>query len=126
MKYEQRRYQQRAIENFLDWLPSSDDRLGTMILPTGTGKTFCASMSIKNAIDNNYSIKLLWVAHREELIDQARKTLHLFMPSLSIDIEMAEKRANSNVDIIVGSVQTLHRKRKNMKNFVPNLIVIDE
>ncbi len=119
--YEKRRYQERTIESFEKWI-ATDSKLATIILPTGTGKTLCAALCL-NKIKNK---KILWVAHREELIDQAYKTLSQIIENTFIDKEIAECKASPKADIIVGSVQTLYRKRKHLAKFVPDIIIIDE
>jgi len=120
-KYEKRRYQERTVEAFEKW-KDSDSKLGTIIMPCGVGKTFVAAQCL-NKIKNR---KVLWVAHREELIDQAQNTLSEIIENRFIDREMAEHKASYQADIVVGSVQTLARKRKHLKDFVPQFIVIDE
>lgn len=120
--FQDRRYQQRTIEAFDKW-KDTDSRLATIILPTGTGKTYTAS----RCLDNVSGAKVLWVAHREELIDQAKGTLDNIVGwTNSINKEISEHKADPNSDIIVGSVQTLARKRKHLSSFRPDYIVIDE
>lgn len=119
--FEKRRYQDRAVENFKTWIVG-DRTLATVILPTGTGKTFVATQCIGTQ-DN---LKILWSVHRSELVDQAYNTLLSIIPGKKITKEIAEYKASSDSDIIVGSVQTLARQRKNLNDFVPDLIVIDE
>lgn len=120
--WEKRRYQERVIENFCKW-KDTDSKLATIILPTGTGKSFVAA----SCLDNVSGAKILWVAHREELIDQAKGTLdNIISWTSSINKEIAEHKADPNSDIIVGSVQTLARKRKHLSSFTPDFIVIDE
>jgi len=138
-----RRYQERGLQSFNEWYSSTNskismsetlddenydisDRLATIILPTGTGKTKLASSCINDTFKSKGKIKVLWAAHREELISQAAKELAAIIPGADIQVEMAKDRASADSDIVVGSVQTLHRDRKNMKEFEPDLIVIDE
>jgi ATP-dependent helicase IRC3 len=46
---------------------------GLLVMPTGSGKTFTAAYwLLKNVINNN--VKLLWIAHRHQLLDQALET----------------------------------------------------
>ena len=120
-KYEKRRYQERTVEAFDKW-KDSDSALATIILPCGTGKTVTASLCLKTLGKR----KILWVAHREELIDQAYNTLAGIIKDCVIDKEIAKYKASPNADIIIGSVQTLARKRKHLDGFVPEFIVIDE
>jgi len=120
-KYEKRRYQERTVEAFKQWFPS-DEKLATIILPTGAGKSFVTALCLSNVPDK----KILWVAHREELISQAQDTLEEVIENRIIDREMAEYKASYQADIIVGSVQTLARKRKHLDKFIPDIIVVDE
>lgn len=120
-KIEQRRYQTRAQEAFPGWM-KEDQPLGTIILPTGTGKTYTAALCLGSRPD----CKVLWTAHREELIDQAKEALELVMPNRHLSVEMAERKADPSAEIIVGSVQTLARGRKHVEGFEPDIIVIDE
>lgn len=48
-----------------------------VVLPTGGGKTYTASMwLLKNAIDKKK--KILWLAHRQMLLDQAAESFQKF------------------------------------------------
>lgn len=118
---ESRRYQVRAQEAFPIWY-NSEDKLATIILPTGVGKTYTCALCLKTVP----GLKILWTAHREELIDQAYEALKNVLPSASISIEMAERKADPTSDIVVGSVQTISRSRKHFDGFEPDIIVIDE
>ncbi len=121
-----RKYQIAAKDAFLAWA-KTDERLATIILPTGTGKSFLTSYAISELNKTiGRSHKVLWVAHREELIFQAVQALKLTMPDADIQVEMAKQKASANADIIVGSVQTLHRHRKNIHGFTPEYVVVDE
>jgi superfamily II DNA or RNA helicase len=122
MTFQERRYQTRAKGAFGQWLPIRDSRLATIILPTGVGKTATAALCLQGAAQ----AKVLWVAHREELVEQATQALTKLIPSRKIEIEMADHRANPNSEIVVGSVQTVARNRKHFQEFKPDIIVIDE
>ena len=121
MTLEKRRYQERAIESFKEWI-KTDEKIATLLLPTGCGKTVNLALALKEAPNK----KILWVAHREELIDQAYSTLSSIIPSRKIEVEMSDRQASISSDIVVGSVQTLSRKRKHFDGFIPDIIVIDE
>lgn len=118
---ESRRYQARAQEAFPTWY-NSEYKLATIILPTGVGKTYTCALCLKTVP----GLKILWTAHREELIDQAYDALINVMPGRSISVEMADRRADPSSDIVVGSVQTISRARKHFDGFEPDIIVIDE
>jgi len=131
-RFKLRRYQERCLEAFNSWYNSKSkskelkDRLATVILPTGTGKSLTAVSCVEQQINKGKPIKVLWCAHREELISQAEREFILNIPDANIQVEMAKNKANSSADIIVGSVQTMRGDRENMRDFKPDLIVIDE
>ena len=120
--FEKRRYQERTVENFDKW-KDTDGRLATIILPTGSGKSFVAARCLSHVSGS----KILWVAHRRELIDQAYETIKEIVHwTTNIQKEIGKHKADINSDIIVGSVQTLARKRKHLSGYSPDIIVIDE
>lgn len=96
-------------------------------LPTGTGKTV-----IFSSFPHFFKMKkrMLVLAHREELLDQARSKILHANPGLSVEIEQAERVAGSDTDVVVASVQTLGRKGSSrIDRFDPEqfyLIVVDE
>lgn len=101
-----------------------------LVLATGTGKTRTASEVVARRLPYG---KVLWLAHRTELIEQARDALQAALPDVRIGIEKAESRARltcmygQDDAIVVASVQTLRDKR--LKRFNPGdfaTVIIDE
>ena len=77
---------------------------------TGTGKTVIFSQ-LPEQLKATHPGKMLVLAHREELIDQAIKKMLQVNPTLRIDKEMAEHHADpAKADVVVASVATLGRK----------------
>lgn len=69
-------HQKNAMEN-LDIINKSNQYSTMIVLPTGGGKTYTASMwLLKNAL--NYKKKILWIAHRQMLLDQAAESFQKF------------------------------------------------
>lgn len=61
----------------LDKMNSSPAYSTLVVLPTGGGKTYTASMwLLKNALDKKK--KILWIAHRQMLLDQAAESFQKF------------------------------------------------
>ncbi len=96
-------------------------------LPTGTGKTvifaqFPAFFNMKK--------RMLVLAHREELLVQARDKILRANPHLNVDIEQASRTADENSDVVIAGVQTIGRRdSKRIKKMDPEqfyLIVVDE
>lgn len=69
-------HQKDAMEN-LDIINKSNQYSTMIVLPTGGGKTYTASMwLLKNALDHKK--KILWIAHRQILLDQAAESFQKF------------------------------------------------
>lgn len=96
-----------------------------LVLPTGCGKTVTfGEVARRTAADG---CRVLVIAHRSELLEQAARTLQRF--GLSTGIEQAEQRTDRLFppDVVIASVQTLQRKR--LESFDPNafaLLIVDE
>ena len=124
-----RPYQADAVEGiFREW---ETHRSVMLVLATGTGKTATASAVVERRLDAG---KVLWLAHRTELIEQARDALQEAVGAdVRIGIEKAESRARLSCmygqddRIVVASVQTMRDKR--LARFDPSdfaTVVIDE
>lgn len=99
-----------------------------LVLPTGCGKTVTFGELLRRRKPLG---RALVIAHREELLTQARAAIEGL--GLSADLEQAEKKASKinvllgHTDVVVASVQTLRGKR--LASWSPGAfatIVIDE
>ena len=69
-------HQKMAMEA-LDKMNRESSFSTLVVLPTGGGKTYTAAMwLLKNAIDRKK--KILWIAHRQMLLDQAAESFQKF------------------------------------------------
>src|SRR5262249_15818455 len=96
---------------------------GLVVLATGLGKTWLS------AFDSNQQQfrRLLFVAHREEILDQARATYRLMRPQAKAGFYSGTEKV-PDADVLFASVQTLSRLL-HLRNFAPDAfdyIVIDE
>ena len=79
-------HQKNAMKN-LDIMNRNNSYSTLVVLPTGGGKTYTAAVwLLRNAIDRNK--KILWIAHRQTLLDQAAETFKTnpyseFIPNIS-------------------------------------------
>ena len=92
-----------------------------IVAATGTGKTYLASFDAKD-----YE-KILFVAHREEIIKQARKTFNNVSPEKSTGFFYGKEKETGN-DITFALVQSLGKK-SNLEKFKRDefdYIIIDE
>lgn len=96
---------------------------GLVVAATGVGKTYLAAFDSKN-----YS-KILFVAHREEILKQAANTFRLVRPELKIGFFSGTIK-DKDCDILMASVQTLGRKDYLKETFFRKdefqYIIIDE
>jgi ATP-dependent helicase IRC3 len=104
-----RPYQQAA----LDAIDSAHARGVTRVLvvmPTGTGKT----VVFAGLPDRLWYVhrQMLVLVHREELVNQAVDKISHWNPLFRVDVEMAERFADPDADVIVASVPTLHRRKR--------------
>lgn len=98
------------------------------VMATGTGKTTVFAEVAKRRRDNNRG-RCLVVAHRTELISQAKERLEL--AGLTCEVESGEHRAAPHgfypSDVVVATIQTLKGKR--LEQWAPNAfgtIIVDE
>ena len=100
-----------------------------LVMSTGLGKTVCFA-NLPDRVKDILPNQMLVVAHRTELLDQAIDKIRYYNPSLRVDKEMAEHKADSNADVIVASVASIGRKgTKRIDRFnwdTVDKIVIDE
>ena len=69
-------HQKSAMES-LDIINKNSKYSTMIVLPTGGGKTYTASMwLLKNALDQKK--KIIWIAHRQMLLDQAAESFQKF------------------------------------------------
>ena len=99
-----RSYQQEALDAMLK-AESSGIAKQLVVLPTGAGKTV---LFAHLPVVRKDSLPMLVLAHRAELLNQAKAKIESMNPNLSVAIEKAENKAGK-VDVVVASVQTLGR-----------------
>lgn len=96
---------------------------GLVVLATGLGKTWLS------AFDSNRPEyrRVLFVAHREEILDQARHTFRQVRPEARLGLYTGTEKA-SDADVLFASIQTLGRAH-HLAGFDPqrfDYLVVDE
>ena len=119
-----RPYQQEAREAVhKEW---ETRRSTLLVIPTGGGKTIIFSAIIEDCVRKGQRVLVL--AHRSELLDQAADKLHK-STGLQCAVEKAKQTCiGSWFRVVVGSVQTLQREKR-LQQFDPDffdVIIIDE
>jgi superfamily II DNA or RNA helicase len=141
---ELRPFQEKAIERMSEKIKVRDFA-GILVLPTGAGKTLTSAYWIaQNILDKGG--KVLWIAHRHELLDQAYNTFErlchsdVFRSKNELKVQLLSGvhdkpiQVDSNRDIIISSIDSLNREQ-GFKNLLDRwlsyinsslLLVIDE
>jgi len=123
-----RPYQQLASDSIIAHWEKNQSTM--VVMPTGSGKTVLFADIVKRRLPG----RALVLAHREELIFQAKDKIERFT-GLECEIEMGELTASksfwSTMPVVIATVQTLvsGRVRPRMEKFNPadfSTIVIDE
>jgi ATP-dependent helicase IRC3 len=106
--------------------------------PTGTGKTvtFAAIPAWPALIEwlspfPKNERKMLVIAHREELLDQAAAKILAQNPELRVDIEQADRYASRFSDVVIASIQTLaaskfRRMKRLLAQHTFRVVIVDE
>ena len=96
---------------------------GLVVLATGLGKTWLAAFDAEQI----GARRVLFVAHREEILNQAADTFVRIRPRARVGFYMGQTR-DTQVDVLCASVQTLGRNA-HLERFAPqhfDYIVVDE
>ncbi|NOT72421.1 MAG: DEAD/DEAH box helicase [Hyphomicrobium sp.] len=117
-----RDYQIRAAEACAAaWSSPSGGRHPLLVMATGTGKTKTALFAAQGTRG-----RVLWLAHRKELVHQARNSL--WYDRAQSGVVMANENG-CDKRIVFGSFRTLSqpkRMEEYLKHGVPDLVVVDE
>lgn len=100
---------------------SDGNRAGLVVLATGLGKTWLS------AFDSVKSERVLFVAHREEILNQALNTFRRIRPEASLGLYKGG-RHDRDSDVLFASIQTLG-KQNHLRRFAPDqfdYIIVDE
>jgi len=103
---EPRYYQKEAAAAILSCVEQGLNPL--VVMATGTGKTSVAALAMKQFI--SWGKRTLFLAHREELVLQARQSVYDWTDYYP-DIEMGASRASRDANVVIASVQSMQNKR---------------
>lgn len=119
-----RPYQEEALQAIITSLEKGV-RKQLVVLPTGGGKTIVFAQLPKMFHGN-----MLVLAHREELLAQAKEKILWANPHLKVEIEQGQNVADIDADVVVASTATLGRSNSaRIEKFPPNhfaTVVVDE
>ncbi|MDT3429247.1 superfamily II DNA or RNA helicase [Paenibacillus forsythiae] len=112
--------QKDALEALEQTLEEQYDR-AMVVMATGLGKTYLAGFFAQRFI------RVLFIAHREEILNQAKQSFERIMPDRSLGIYNGQFKEGAT-DVIFASIYTLGRKkhREAFRQDAFDLIVVDE
>lgn len=123
-----RPYQLEAREAVAECWADTDRGHPMVVLPTGTGKTFFALSHVVDELESGG--RVVWLAHRTELLDQPLGALAKSWPHLARHAGIVQAaRDAADRRVIFASVQTLQNKRRReaiLRHGAPTLVVVDE
>lgn len=123
--YNLRPFQQQAVDSIKEDFYSGINNV-LLSLPTGCGKTVIFA-ALPDALEIGQR-RGLFLAHTDELCQQAADKLAKCNPTRTVGIEKASSYAG-NAQLVIASVQTLSRSPERLKSFPPDdfaLLVTDE
>ena len=121
-----RPYQKAAVHEVVSRYRNENERRMLLYLPTGAGKTVIATFIIKGLRTVAGFGRVLFVAHRREILDQTVRTLQQHLPRLRVEVEQGERNSSMDADVTVASVQSLLRRKERYDPKAFDLIVCDE
>lgn len=99
-----------------------------LVAATGTGKTVISAFDYKKFRGNNKSSKFLFVAHRKEILQQAKTTFQGVLKDNNFGELWVDGIEPNNNEYVFASVQTLNNRLKDIK-LTPeyyDFIIVDE
>jgi DNA repair protein RadD len=121
-----RPYQDDVVDEYERQVAAGVRRI-IVVAPTGSGKTIIASEIIKRAVAIHKQV--LFIAHRNELLTQARDKLKIFGIDAGIIKAGRDKDARPMAAVQVAGIQTLHARAvraKTMELPPADIVFIDE
>jgi superfamily II DNA or RNA helicase len=120
---------QNEILEKLDVERSVHNRYRNLVVAaTGTGKTVISAFDYKNYKKENKSAKLLFLAHRKEILEQALSTFQGVLRDNNFGELWVDGKVPTNYEYVFASIQTLNNRLENLdlsKEFF-DYIIIDE
>ena len=99
-----------------------------IVAATGTGKTVIAASDYKRFAQNNNRARLLFVAHREEILRQSIKTFRKVLCDYNFGEQWYSGKEPTNYEYVFASKDTLNNRLDNLhlpKDYY-DYIIIDE
>ena len=121
-------YQQEILEKLEVERTIHNRFKNLLVAATGTGKTVISAFDYKNFRNNNKSSKLLFVAHRKEILQQAKATFQGVLKDNNFGDLWVDGLEPTSNEYVFASVQTLNNRLKEIQLSPEyyDFIIIDE
>lgn len=125
---EPRTFQKEILEKFDTERKVHHRYRNLLVAATGTGKTVISAFDFKNFLKFNPNAKLLFVAHRKEILQQAIATFRGVLRNNDFGDLWVDGQVPVNYSNVFASVQTLNNQIDNLKlsSTFYDFIIIDE
>jgi len=118
---------QREILDALTTERDRSHRRNLVVSATGTGKTVVAALDYKRLRAEHDELSLLFVAHRKEILDQARQMFRVVLQDGSFGELLMGGLQPDDGRHVFASVQSLHRDRlQRVEPDAYDMVIIDE
>lgn len=118
-----RDYQQRAVDSVLAEY-AAGHRSVCLVAPTGAGKTRLGEELVHHAFTEHHNPRVVWLAHRRELLAQASGHLRASLGHLEVGVIAPGHEYSPRSPVQVATVQTLLARRGHLAGV--DLVVADE
>ena len=116
---ELKKHQMEALRS-LQEMRDNCETIALLYHATGTGKTVTAVMDAKNC-----GGRVLFLAHTQELVNQATETFRKLWPSVTVGRYM-ESIKQPNAHVVCGSIQSVALHLDNFKDDAFDYLIVDE
>lgn len=123
MKLRLRSYQQKAIDQTLDWMDKNQGNL-VVSLATGAGKSVIIGEFCRYALQTYQGTKILMLVHTKELIAQNHERLKTIWPEAPVGIFSAGLKQKNMDQITYAGIQSIHKHPEKVGHV--DLVLVDE
>jgi ATP-dependent helicase IRC3 len=120
-----RPYQEKAVREVLTRYNGGARKM-PLHLPTGAGKTVIATLTIECLLPMIGGGKVLFIAHRRELLDQTAEKLERHLPGVAVSVDQGERRADPAAQVIIALIQSFSKRKDAYFPGLFSVIVCDE
>jgi superfamily II DNA or RNA helicase len=119
-------FQERLLEQ-VDLAREQGRHRNLLVAATGTGKTVMAAVDYARLRDRLPRSRLLFVAHREEILDQSRRTFQYALRDPTFGELWVGRRRPSRFEHVFASIQSLNRSGlETIRHDYFDVVIVDE